>query len=174
MHPKIRRGEINPCKTLGTLVMDFFELYGCSFNYQNTGISIRDGGAYFSKMRRGWADARKADLLSIEDPHDSCTSYILLLRLLLSAFDIANDISRGSFSIQDIRRTFESAFYTMRAAASLRTDNLSARKSENYVNLNGPGASALFTEMSILSTVLGIDQKVCSHHELRDRYDDVI
>lgn len=72
MHPKIRRGEIDPSKNLGTLVVEFFELYGCYFNYEKTGISLQNGGSYFSKVRRGWVDPRKIDLLSIEDPGDSC------------------------------------------------------------------------------------------------------
>jgi len=66
MHPKIRRGEIIPEKNLGVLVMEFFELYGCHFNYDEVGISIRDGGTYFSK--HGWHDLAKWSCLSIEDP----------------------------------------------------------------------------------------------------------
>ena len=70
MHPKIRRGEIEPEKNLGVLVMEFFELYGCYFNYEEVGISIRHGGSYFSKKQRGWYDWSKGLLLSIEDPTD--------------------------------------------------------------------------------------------------------
>ena len=73
MHPKIRRGEIDPSKNLGVLVMEFFELYGCYFNYTETGISLRDGGTYFNKSDRGWASYEKS-LLSIEDPGDPCES----------------------------------------------------------------------------------------------------
>lgn len=70
MHPKIRRGEIEPEKNLGVLVMEFFELYGCYFNYEEVGISIRNGGSYFSKNERGWYDSSRGLLLSIEDPTD--------------------------------------------------------------------------------------------------------
>jgi non-canonical poly(A) RNA polymerase PAPD5/7 len=72
MHPKIRRGEIDPTKNLGVLVMEFFELYGCYFNYTEVGISLRGGGTYFSKRERGWVDFRQQNLLSIEDPSDLC------------------------------------------------------------------------------------------------------
>ena len=72
MHPKIRRGEIDPSKNLGVLMMEFFELYGCCFNYHEVGISIRDGGSYFSKARRGWQDLNRPHLLCIEDPNDVC------------------------------------------------------------------------------------------------------
>ena len=70
MHPMIRRGEIEPEKNLGVLVMEFFELYGCYFNYEEVGISVRNGGSYFSKRQRGWYDSSKGLLLSIEDPTD--------------------------------------------------------------------------------------------------------
>ena len=72
MHPKIRSGEIDPEENLGVLVMEFFELYGCYFNYDEVGISLRDGGTYFSKRQRGWYDYSKRSLLSIEDPADTC------------------------------------------------------------------------------------------------------
>lgn len=74
MHPKIRRGEIDPSKNLGVLVMEFFELYGCYFNYNEVGISVRDGGSYYNKAQRGWSDYRSPGLLSIEDPGDPCES----------------------------------------------------------------------------------------------------
>ena len=70
MHPKIRRGEIDPTRNLGVLVMEFFELYGLYFNYHEVGISLRDGGTYFNKAQRGWMDFKQS-LLSIEDPADS-------------------------------------------------------------------------------------------------------
>ena len=72
MHPKIRRGEIDPSRNLGVLVMEFFELYGCYFNYDDVGISVRDGGSYFNKTQRGWSDYKSPGLLSIEDPGDPC------------------------------------------------------------------------------------------------------
>jgi non-canonical poly(A) RNA polymerase PAPD5/7 len=81
MHPKIRRGEIDAEKNLGVLVIEFFELYGCYFNFEEVGISIREGGTYFSKKQRGWHDYYKNNLLSIEDPADPCEcQFIFLLR----------------------------------------------------------------------------------------------
>lgn len=72
MHPKIRRGEIDAEKNLGVLLMEFFELYGWYFNYEEVGISVRDGGTYYSKRQRGWQDMYKTHLLSVEDPIDPC------------------------------------------------------------------------------------------------------
>lgn len=50
--------------------MEFFELYGKNFNYDEVGIAIRRGGFYYSKRARGWYQGNKAYLLSIEDPQD--------------------------------------------------------------------------------------------------------
>jgi len=86
MHPKIRRGEINPDQNLGVLLIEFFELYGKYFNYQNTGISIRAGGTYYGKRQRGWFIDWKTGLLSIEDPADpsECFVYVRALWYLVT------------------------------------------------------------------------------------------
>lgn len=91
MHPKIRRGEIDPDKNLGVLVMDFFELYGCYFNYEETGISVRNGGYYFQKKQRGWIDYQKGGLISIEDPADP-SEYVFPLFVVKT-----NDEQRTTF-----------------------------------------------------------------------------
>ncbi len=70
VHPKLRRSEMNPEENLGTLLIEFFELYGRNFNYDDVGISIRRGGFYYSKASRGWKRAGQTYLLSIEDPQD--------------------------------------------------------------------------------------------------------
>ncbi|KZV85535.1 Nucleotidyltransferase, partial [Exidia glandulosa HHB12029] len=100
MHPKIRSGEIRPEENLGTLLIEFLELYGHLFNTENVGVSLRDGGSYFSKSSRGWVDSRQPFLLSIEDPQDA-----------------SNDVSKGSFQIRQVFRTFAGANEILTAAA---------------------------------------------------------
>jgi len=55
---------------LGKHLIDFFELYGTLFNYEDVGISIRTG--YFTKEARGWEgfDERSRFRLSVENPQD--------------------------------------------------------------------------------------------------------
>ncbi|KAF8275075.1 Nucleotidyltransferase [Lactarius quietus] len=139
MHPKIRRGEINPARNLGVLVMEFFEHYGCYFNYHEVGISLRDGGTYFSKVQRGWMDYKQS-LLSIEDPADS-----------------TNDISKGSYNIARVRQTFAGAHDIMKAAVYIKAGILNSRRSGRSVNLRGYTEA---TDLSILSSVLGVTQEV--------------
>lgn len=180
LHPKIRRGEIDPSKNLGVLCMEFFELYGVYFNYEEVGISVRDGGTYYSKRERGWAEwGNKAGLLSIEDPADpSECDFVVSLALYLENATFAdlvlldggdlwrafyyfillgNDISRGSFNIGRVRQTFAGALSIMTAAAHQHATVLSARRSGRAVNLRGYEDPA---DMSILSSVLGVTQEV--------------
>lgn len=41
-----------PSWNLGTLLLEFFHLYGVSLNYFSTGISVPDGGSYLAKRKR--------------------------------------------------------------------------------------------------------------------------
>ncbi|EJF66211.1 hypothetical protein DICSQDRAFT_152192 [Dichomitus squalens LYAD-421 SS1] len=146
MHPKIRRGEIDPSKNLGVLVMEFFELYGSYFNYQEVGISLRDGGSYFNKRQRGWFDYREPRLLSIEDPGDP-----------------TNDISRGSYNFARVRTTLAGAHGIMTAAAYAQASIISARREGRTVRLR-PTSDA--EEMSILASVMGVTQETINHRRV--------
>ncbi|KAG1863628.1 hypothetical protein DFJ58DRAFT_774208 [Suillus subalutaceus] len=146
MHPKIRRGEIDAEKNLGVLVMEFFELYGCYFNYEEVGISVRNGGSYFSKRQRGWYDFTKRNLLSIEDPTDS-----------------SNDISKGSYGIARVRQTLSGAHGIMTSIAFLRAGMLSARREGRTYPLRGHGEPE---DMSILSSILGVTQETLNNRLL--------
>ena len=54
LHPKIQQGEIVPERNLGTLLMEFLELYGKNFGYDECGISVRGLGGYYNKRHRGF------------------------------------------------------------------------------------------------------------------------
>jgi non-canonical poly(A) RNA polymerase PAPD5/7 len=56
--------------------MEFFELYGRNFYYDVDGISLVRGGSYFQKARKGFYNATKPFLLSIEDPQQPGQSQI--------------------------------------------------------------------------------------------------
>ena len=51
-------------------MIDFFEMYGTLFNYEDVGISIRKEGFYFPKSKRGWEgyDERSKFRLCVENP----------------------------------------------------------------------------------------------------------
>ena len=78
LHPKLQRGEMSADKNLGTLLMEFLELYGKNYGYDECAISVRGRGKYVSKRQKGLYDYRKPFMLSIEDPHDPSTCLLFL------------------------------------------------------------------------------------------------
>ncbi|KIL67059.1 hypothetical protein M378DRAFT_326166 [Amanita muscaria Koide BX008] len=153
MHPKIRRGEIDPDKNLGVLLMEFFELYGCYFNYEEAGISVRNDGFYFKKRQRGWVDYQKSDLVSIEDPADP-----------------SNDISKGSFGFHRVRMTFAGAHGILTSSAYLKAGILNSRRDDRSYRLRDHYEAQ---DMSILSSVIGITQETVNQRRLvQDVYDN--
>lgn len=108
IHPKVQRGEIDPCRNLGVLFLDFLELYGKNFGYDNTGVRVQAGGGYFSKAHRGWVDPGKPYKLAIEDPQSA-----------------ENDISKGSYNILSVRSALSGAFDLLTSAVCQRGQDLS-------------------------------------------------
>jgi non-canonical poly(A) RNA polymerase PAPD5/7 len=158
MHPKIRRGEVDPSRNLGVLVMEFFEFYGLYFNYHEVGISLRDGGTYYSKAERGWMDYKQS-LLSIEDPADTSKLFYLYAEFSTEQeyHGAANDISKGSYNIARVRQTFAGAYGIMTAAAFMKAKVLNSRRSGRSASLRGYVEPI---DLSILSSVLGVTQEV--------------
>eukprot|EP00048_Salpingoeca_helianthica_P021044 m.10030 g.10030 ORF g.10030 m.10030 type:complete len:371 (+) comp5524_c0_seq1:15-1127(+) len=88
---------------LGVLLLEYLELYGKNFNYVNVGISVRDGGSYFSKVDREWDVEGRPHLLSIENPNSP-----------------TDDVSRNSFAILQVKQVFEHAYHTLVPLFALR------------------------------------------------------
>ncbi|KAL1412065.1 hypothetical protein Q8F55_003062 [Vanrija albida] len=147
LHPKIRRSEINPLNNLGVLLMEFFELYGRSFNYNDVGISLRRGGEYYSKRKRGWANFNGQPwLLSIEDPQD-----------------VENDISKTSFGIRDVKLVLAGAYDILQGVLSERKKQLD----------DGQIPHLRASELSILGSILGEPpQAVKFRAHLKGMFDD--
>lgn len=141
MHPKLRRSEMDARRNLGTLLLEFFELYGRSFNYDAVGISLRRGGNYFLKRSRGWLH-QQPFLLAIEDPQDP-----------------DNDIAKSSFGIRQVKMTLSGAYdllqnclYDREAQIQLR--NGRGANSDRRVEL--PTAPE---DWSVLSSIMGLTKE---------------
>lgn len=95
LHPKLRTDEIEPMENLGVLLMDFFELYGKNFAYDNVALSFEDDiPTYMPKSHwRALLPSRSSFALAIQDP-----------------LDPSNNLSRGSFNIASIKKAFSGAF----------------------------------------------------------------
>ncbi|KAL1437409.1 hypothetical protein MTO96_001467 [Rhipicephalus appendiculatus] len=98
LHP---RGGDAPSPNLGTLLLEFFDLYGKHFNYFVTGIRIKDGGAYIRKeeMQRDAGDSYRPSILCIEDP-----------------LTPGNDIGRSSYGALTVKKAFEYAYMVLNQA----------------------------------------------------------
>ncbi|KWU46045.1 Nucleotidyltransferase, partial [Rhodotorula sp. JG-1b] len=96
LHPRIQTAQINPNRNIGLLFVEFLELYGKHFNYDQAGITLKGRGGYFNKHDKGWYRPQQPYLLSIEDPNDP-----------------QNDVSGGSHAILRVRQTFAGGFDTL-------------------------------------------------------------
>ena len=83
---------------LGPLLVEFFKFYGILFNYCTTGISVRNGGSYYSKIVRRWFEPEKPYMLSVEDPED-----------------VGNDVTKQAYDIMTIRSLFSEAYSLLSA-----------------------------------------------------------
>ncbi|KAK8845409.1 hypothetical protein IAR55_006122 [Kwoniella newhampshirensis] len=146
VHPKLRRSEMDPEENLGTLLVEFFELYGRHFNYQEVGLSIRRGGFYYLKSSRGWLRPNQSFLLSIEDPQDR-----------------DNDISGGSFGIRQVKATLAGAYELLLMRLFERAEVMSGRASGRKPRDLDPD------EMSILTGVMGITKETLRQRIELDR-----
>ncbi|WVQ80426.1 hypothetical protein IAT38_002531 [Cryptococcus sp. DSM 104549] len=143
VHPKLRRSEMNPEANLGTLLVEFFELYGRNFNYDEVGVSIRRGGFYYLKASRGWMK-NQPFLLSIEDPQDN-----------------NNDISGGSFGIRSVKNVLGGAFEILCKNLFERAEELAGIQSGRLPGFRQDDGD----QWSILNGVMGITKEVLKKRE---------
>jgi non-canonical poly(A) RNA polymerase PAPD5/7 len=78
---------------LGAALMNFFKLYGRTFNYCLAGIRVRGDGSYTDKFAQYQTTAGDAPRFSIEDPNDD-----------------TNELGRNSFAASRIRKAFTHGF----------------------------------------------------------------
>ncbi len=82
--------------TLGTLLLDFFALYGIYFNYRNVGIDTRRGGLY------------------VTNPNDARNNQLLQL-YVIDPNDFTNNVTKGTVNVAGIRHAFQYAFQSLTA-----------------------------------------------------------
>jgi non-canonical poly(A) RNA polymerase PAPD5/7 len=130
-----------PTTNLGMLLMSFLESYGVSLNYRNTGLnmnaaqnaaiaaaadaqgmpernafaqsrsnsSARHG--FFNKSSRGWFNANRPYLLSIENP-----------------LDASHDVGANSYLIMRVRKSLQFAYQTLSAHVFYENAKLDRRE----------------------------------------------
>lgn len=86
----------SPEHNLGVLLVNFFDMYGRKLNTSDVGISCNDGGTFFSKKSKGFLNANRRSLISIQDPQAP-----------------ENDIGKNSFNYFQIKSAFGMACSTL-------------------------------------------------------------
>ncbi|ODQ81430.1 hypothetical protein BABINDRAFT_20289, partial [Babjeviella inositovora NRRL Y-12698] len=96
LHPRLSTQHIDPLQNLGCLLIEFFELYGNNFGYDNLIVAVDDmqGPRYLNRRYHpDLAAGRNPFSLVIQDPSDP-----------------SNNISRGSFNLRDLKKSFTGAY----------------------------------------------------------------
>lgn len=125
-HPKLASGQINVEDNLGVLLIEFFELYGKNFNYDDVALHMNGTLGYVSKESNENLQARNPFTLAIQDPNDD-----------------ANNISRGSFNMRAIKKAFGGAYDMLTERCySLEYTSFKSRVGKsvlgNIINVKGP------------------------------------
>lgn len=97
LHPKLSTDSMMATENLGALLIEFFELYGRNFAYDNLIISLdpeTDLPRYILKKQHRWLD----------------TSNSLFAIIIQDPSDPTNNISRSSYNLRDIKKAFGGAY----------------------------------------------------------------
>jgi len=124
---------------LGCLLLSFLDLYGKNFNYCNVGFSVRSGGHYYNKSERGWYNADRPYLLSIENP-----------------LDTEHDVGANSWGISRVRKAFAFGYQQLVSPASSPPITNSVLKL--YSTKNGHTLM-----QTLLSRLLTVDTELLEH-----------
>ena len=116
-----------PSTNLGMILMSFLECFGISLNYKNAGLLISHPApvgntssrqhmstSFFNKEKKGWFNAGRPYLLSIENPLDS-----------------SHDVGSNSYLILRVRRALQFAYQTLAAHIFYESQSASDDKKHN-------------------------------------------
>lgn len=97
LHPRVSTGNVSVMDNLGTLLIEFFELYGRNFSYDDLIIAINredDSPMYLLKSKHhALTTGRGVFSIIIQDPSDPL-----------------NNITRSSYNLRDIKKAFGGAY----------------------------------------------------------------
>ncbi|OVF10291.1 putative non-canonical poly(A) polymerase [Clavispora lusitaniae] len=96
LHPRVSTGNISVMENLGTLLIEFFELYGRNFSYDHLIVALANGEdpRYLLKSRNHVLTAGRGQFsIVVQDPSDP-----------------ANNITRSSYNLRDLKKAFGGAY----------------------------------------------------------------
>lgn len=97
LHPRVSTGNMTVLENLGTLLIEFFELYGRNFSYDYLILALGGDGQtpkYLQKSKNHVLTAGRGQFsLVVQDP-----------------LDPANNITRSSYNLRDLKKAFGGAY----------------------------------------------------------------
>ena len=94
---RLRRSMKNrPAVDLGVMLLEFLEFYGIKLNFSNVGISVRGSGKLYNKKDKGFFNALRPNMLSLENPEEP-----------------SDDLAKSSYRFQNVRLAFAHSFYIL-------------------------------------------------------------
>ncbi|KAF9948600.1 hypothetical protein BGZ72_009504 [Mortierella alpina] len=156
MHPRIQGKMMDAEENLGVLLIEFFELYGMCFNYNEVGIAVTDGGSYFDKKReylsvrsanRGTRQGQGAIFLRCIDPNDA-----------------DNDTAAGSHNLRTVRKAFVEAYVNLTENVRRRDRNLFGPQNHGDRRSGGKGRRrGVVQQVSLIENVLAMPYSMLQH-----------
>ena len=99
---EIKKESNNEDLLLSQHLLNFFYLYGAKFNYNELGISIRNGGTYFLRSAKGWNSQNTNKVsLCVENPQDPSV-----------------DLGKGVFNMTQVYTAFQHAYDVLKFNSS--------------------------------------------------------
>ncbi|KAF9574262.1 hypothetical protein EC968_007031 [Mortierella alpina] len=156
IHPQIQGKMIDAEENLGVLLIEFFELYGMCFNYNDVGIAVTDGGSYFDKQRH-YTAVRTANKGNRQGPS------AIFLRCI-DPNDAANDTAASSYNLRVVRKAFVEAYVNLTENVRRRDRNLFGPQSHHDRQSGGKGRRrGAVQQVSLIENVLAIPNSTLQH-----------
>lgn len=97
LHPRVSTNNISALNNLGSLLIEFFELYGRNFSYDNLIIAFERGTDTPKYLKKSYYSmiltSKNPFSIVVQDPDDDM-----------------NNITRSSYNLRDIKKAFGGAF----------------------------------------------------------------
>lgn len=141
VHPLVQAEVIRPHENLGVMLLEFLELYGKHFNYDQVGLAVNPqvpGEFYYDKVERGWLNDSRPGTLSVEDPQNR-----------------ENDISKGSFSFHLVRQSLDHGHNVLLAAMG--------EFERTLMDIHRGRQKASPNEFSLLASIIRLSDKLLRH-----------
>ncbi|KAI8595799.1 hypothetical protein EDD21DRAFT_312927 [Dissophora ornata] len=151
-HPMVSTGLINPSENLGVLFIEFMELYGRHFNFEDVGMSVTDGGSYFP-MPQMYNESHNTTRRETGQGAKAQSQLKNVRIIMLDPLDPQNNVTKPAFKYPAVMSHFAKAYERITAAVEIRHKELLH------------GESAVVGEVSLIDGILWVSQEIINRRE---------